>query len=228
MIGKCGRISSMTTLAQMRHCSTALVRYGDRLPEAERDAWRRFDAQLVGPQLQRLVDQQWASLPAWYVPAGYAEQVWALYGELVVAAVPALATRWVVGWLIEHDQRAARRARVRAGAAAISVGGLVPQPTLAWSVLRVRGVALATEADSWRLAAINNAAELTCAADDRPWEWHDNRDERSWERQDDGFELEVRIGPAQASWEPSADQVAGALAHLATGLDPGRWYVSTI
>jgi hypothetical protein len=218
----------MTTLAQMRHCSTALVRYGDRLPEAEREAWRRFDSKLVDPQLQRLADQQWASLPAWYVPAGYAEQVWALYGEVAAAPVPPLATRWVVGWLTEHEQRAARRARVRAGAAATSAGGLVPQPTVAWTVLRVRGVTLANEADSWRLAALNNAAELTCAAADLAWEWHDDRDELAWGRHDDGFELEVRIGPAQASWQPSAEQVAAELAHLATGLDPGRWYVSTI
>jgi hypothetical protein len=218
----------MTTITQIHHCSTALARHGDRLPNTERDAWRRFDSQLLDPQLHAVADQEWASLPAWYVPAGYAEQVWALCAASVAATAPALATRWLAGWLTEHTERATPTL-VQARAALMSAGGLAPERALSWTVLRISGVMLTTEADHWRVAAINNAAELTCAdIDGRPWEWRDDIDGQSWQWRDNGFQLEVHIGPPHASWRPSADQLADELAHLATGLDPGGWYIGTI
>jgi hypothetical protein len=94
--------------------------------------------------------------------------------------------------------------------------------------VKISGVTLTTEADRWRVAAINNAAQLTCAADGRPWEWHDDTDGRPWQWRDDGFQLEVHIAPPHASWHPSADELAVELAHLVTGLDPGHWDVSAI
>jgi hypothetical protein len=96
----------MTTLRQIHHCVAALAEYGHRLPREEQFAWR-----VVAGQLQRLSGQELACDLPWEVPAGYAEAVRALRGELASAATspaawPAAApNRWT--WTI-HQPPASR------------------------------------------------------------------------------------------------------------------------
>jgi hypothetical protein len=217
----------MATLRQVFYCATALAEYGDRLPRVEQFAWRTFAG-----QLQPLAEQQWAPHAAWHVPAGYAEDVRTLRDQLDGAAAPApLVVRWLDVWLAERAERT-----VRLGLVTRKEDQVQPQPAVAnlrrrrdqrrillqpapgWALLRVSGTTLQdVEADSWRLAAVNNAAELTCAADGRPWRWDDN-----------GSRWEVHIGPPPAPGNPPARQLAAELEHLVAGLNPGPWVVSTL
>jgi hypothetical protein len=82
----------MTTLRQVHHCATALAEYGHRLPREDQFAWR-----VVAGRLQPLSAQESACNLPWEVPAGYAEAVRALRGELASAATSpaALVATWL-------------------------------------------------------------------------------------------------------------------------------------
>jgi hypothetical protein len=81
-------------------------------------------------------------------------------------------------------------------------------PALGWVLLRVSGVTERDEADRWRAAGVNNAAELICAVDDCRWDWYA-----------DQFRWEVMIGPPLAAGGPPAGQLAAELERLAAGLN---------
>jgi hypothetical protein len=83
--------------------------------------------------------------------------------------------------------------------------------------LRVSGVTARGEADSWRAAGVNNAAELICAVDGRRWDLLES-----------GFGWGVMIGPPPAPGGPPARQLAAELERLVAGLNPGWWIVSTL
>ena len=91
------------------------------------------------------------------------------------------------------------------------------RPAPDWVLLRVSGVTAHDEADGWRAAGVNNAAELICAVDGRRWDWYADR-----------FRWEVMIGPPPTADGPSARQLAAELERLAAGLNPGWWIVSTL
>lgn len=226
--GQSGTILTMASLRQVYYCAFGLAEYGDRLRRVEQFGWRT----LAG-QLQPLADQQWACHLAWQVPAGYANDVRALRDQL--ASAPGTPAAWVVRWLgVWLAERAAPAVRLvlvtghkdqqpprptdldrrrRRGRQRTPL-----QPTTGWALLRVSGTTLKdVEADSWRLAAVNNAAELTCAADGRAWRWDD-----------DGSRWELSIGPPLTSGGPPAGQVAAELEQLIAGLNPGWWVISTL
>jgi hypothetical protein len=206
----------MTTLRQVHHCATAFAEHGRRLPRADQFAWR-----VAAGQLQPLSNQGWACNVAWKVPAGYAEAVRELRGELESAATSpaALVASWLDVWLAERAERAVRRALVTGW----QDHPLPPpppgwaRPVSGWVLVRVSGVTARDEADGWRCAGFNNAAELICAVDGRRWGW-----------QQDQFRWEVLIGsPATPGGSP-AWELAAELERLAAGLNPGWWIVSTL
>jgi hypothetical protein len=206
----------MTTLRQVHHCVTALAEYGRRLPREEQFAWR-----VVAGQLRPLSGPEWALQLPWGVPAAYAEAVCALRSELASSAtVPAaLVVGWLDVWLAERRERAVRRVLVTGWRDdpqhMAPLGWARPAP--GWVLLRVSGVTAHDEADGWRVAGVNNAAELTCAVDGRRWDWYA-----------DQFRWEVMIGPPPTADGPSAGQLAADLERLAAGLNPGWWIVSTL
>jgi hypothetical protein len=91
------------------------------------------------------------------------------------------------------------------------------RPALGWVLLRVSGVTARDDADGWRAAGVNNAAELICAVDGRRWDWYH-----------DQFRWEMLIGPPPAAGGPPAGQLAAELERLVAGLNPGWWIVSTL
>lgn len=206
----------MTTLRQIHHCATALAEYGHRLPREDQFAWR-----VVAGQLQPLSGQWWACDLPWEAPAGYAEAVRALRGELESPATSpaALVAGWLDVWLAERRERAVRRVLVTGSQDSPQ---RMPPPGWArsapgWVLLRVSGVTERYEADGWRAARVNNAAELICAVDGRPWDWYADR-----------FRWEMLIGPLPAPGGPPARQLAAELERLVAGLNPGWWIVSTL
>jgi hypothetical protein len=206
----------MTTLRQISHCATALAEYGHRLPRKDQFAWR-----VVAGQLQPLSDQWSACDLPWAVPASYAEAVRALRGELASAATSpaALVVDWLDVWLAERTELAVRRALVTGWQnrpQRMPPPGWA-RPTPGWVLLRVSGVTPQDEADRWRAAGVNNAAELICAVDGRRWDWYD-----------DPFRWEVMIGPPPAPGGPPAQQLAAELEWLVAGLNPGWWIISTL
>jgi hypothetical protein len=209
-------VLAMTTLRQVHHCATALAEYGHRLPREDQFAWR-----VVAGQLQPLSGQWWACDLPWEVPAGYAEAVRALRGELesLATSPAALVAGWLDVWLAERAEQVARRALVTGWQDRPQ-----PQPPPGWArpapgwvLLRVSGVTAQGEANSWRAAGINNAAELICAVDGRRWDLLESR-----------FRWDVMIGPPPAPGGSPARQVAAELERLVAGLNPGWWIVSTL
>jgi hypothetical protein len=206
----------MTTLRQIHHCATAFADYGRRLPRADQFAWR-----VAAGQVRPLSNQGGAGNLAWQVPAGYAEAVRALRGELESAATSpaALVASWLDVWLAERAEGAVRRALVTGwpdhphpppppGWA---------RPVSGWVLVRVSGVTARDEADGWRSAGFNNAAELICAVDGRCWDWQQNQ-----------FRWDVLIGPPATPGGPPARKLAAELERLAAGLNPGWWIISTL
>jgi hypothetical protein len=227
----------MTTLTLICHTATGLADLGHRLPPAEQLAWRT-----VAMRLQELAEQE-QDWPTWFPPAGYAETVRALHGQLVTMDTPtsALAARWVTAWLAEHDDRGdgadQTGRRAQRALAATQEGPGRPELVLTgrrrsrhqtglqlhpgWAVVLIGGATLESEGDSQRLIVISNALQLTCLADDRPWQWREV-----------GYQFQARIGPPPTLGQPSAAQIAAELEHLAIGLIPGPipgwWSVSTL
>jgi hypothetical protein len=206
----------MTTLRQVHHCATAFAEYGRRLPRADQFAWR-----VAAGQLQPLSNQDWACKLAWKVPAGYADAVRELHGELESAATSpaALVASWLDVWLAERAERAVRRALVTGWQD--HPNSLPPpgwaRPVPGWVLVRVSGVTAHDEADGWRCAGFNNAAELICAVDGRRWDWQQNQ-----------FRWDVLIGPPATPGGPPAGKLAAELERLAAGLNPGWWIISTL
>jgi hypothetical protein len=228
---------TMTTLTLIYHTATGLAENGHRLPPAEQLAWRT-----VAMRLQELAEQE-QDWPTWFPPAGYAETVRALHGQLATMDMPAvaLAARWVTAWLAEHGDQGDRadqtgRGRPRAPARTQAGPGR-PELLLTgrrrsrrqtglqvdpgWAVLLISSATLGSEGDSQRLVTISNALKLTCQADGRPWEWREV-----------GYQFQARVGPPPTPEHPSAAQIAAELEHLANGLIPGPipgwWSVSTV
>ena len=207
----------MTTLRQVHHCATALAEYGRRLPREEQFAWR-----VVAGQLQPLSGPVGACQLPWKVPAGYAEAVRVLRGELASAATSpaALVAGWLDVWLAERTERAARRQLVtgwQEHPQPMPPPGWA-RPSPGWVLLRVSGVTVVRdEADRSRAAGVNNAAELICAVDGRHWDWYS-----------DQFCWEVLIGPPAVPGGLSAGHLAAELERLVAGLNPGPWLVSTL
>lgn len=229
----------MTTIRQIYYTAAGLAEHGRRLPAADQLAWRA-----LAVQLQPFADQQGGHSAARQAPADYAEQVHALHDQLVATATPAspLAARWLAGWLAEHadppDPRGPTPARMLAAAPELADpqpprgaghrrwGAPTPRadrhgPGLplrrGWAVLLVSEITVETVVDDWCLMTINSAAELTCIADDRPWQFRQV-----------GAQFQVHIGPPQAAAHPPAGQLAGELEHLARGLNPARWRVGAL
>lgn len=216
-----------------------LADHGHRLPAAERLAWRN-----LARRLQDLADDDGGYQVAKDAPANYAEQVRALHDQLATTDTPPtpLAARWVAGWLAEHDDPAAPRAQpqVLVIAPAVELAGQ-PQPPGAgdrrwdtpappgdrhrpgipprrgWAVLLVSDVTVTTAPDYGCLTTIGGAAELTRAADDRPWQFRQV-----------SSQVKIHIGPSQTREYSSADKLAADLAHLALGLNLGQWRVGTL
>jgi hypothetical protein len=231
----------MTRFRHIYDTVTGLAEHGRQLPAAERLAWRA----LAGDEeLQQLADQEGSySLPR-NAPADYAEAVRMLHGQLAVMDTPAasLVASWVAAWLAEHADQTTHGAQAHTPALGIArEGPEQPQrfgtghrrwgmpaarrdthwPTMplhrGWALLLISGaMVVGTVVDTWCLVAISSVAELTCAADDRPWQWRQV-----------GDQLQIHIGPPQTFGDPSAGQLAADLAHLANGLNPGRWSIST-
>jgi hypothetical protein len=229
---------TMTTLRQIYDTATDLGEHGGGLPAAEQLAWR-----VLAAQLQEFADQEQPG-PAWSPPPeGVAEGVQALHAHLATMDTPvsALAARWVAAWLAECAQHAQRRAQPAQTPAATQQPPARPEPPITgrgswgtpasrrstyrpglqlcrgWAVLLISVATVETLAESRCLFAIGRAATLTCAADDRPWQWRPV-----------GSQVQVRVGPPPTLGHPSAAQVAAELEHLARGLNPGCWRVSTI
>jgi hypothetical protein len=206
----------MTTLMQIHHCATAFAEYGRRLPRADQFAWR-----VAAGQLRPLSNQDWAGNLAWQVPAERAEAVRALRGELESAATSpaALVASWLDVWLAERAEGAVRRTLVTGRQdhpdPPPPPGWARPVP--GWVLVRVSGVTARDEADGWRSAGFNNAAELICAVDGRPWDWQQNQ-----------FRWDVLIGPPATPGGRPAWKLAGELERLAVGLNPGWWIISTL
>lgn len=228
---------TMTTFRQIYNAAAGLAEHGRGLPAAEQLAWRA-----LAVQLQELADQVRGYSLVGQAPADYAERVQALHDQLATTDKPAalLAARWMAGWLAEHADPAVPRARVQTLALvpAPQLAGHQPPPSAGqrrwgeptprgdrhrpglplrrgWAVLLLSDVTGETVVDHWCLTTILSVAELTCAADNRPWQWRQV-----------GAQFQVLIGPPPAAEHPSAGQLAADLEHLASGLNPGPWRIS--
>jgi hypothetical protein len=229
----------MTTFRLIFHTAAGLAEHGHRLPAAERLAW-----QALAVRLRELADDERGYHGPADSSAEYAEQVQALHDELGGMDTPAasLTARWVAHWLTEYDDPEAGRTELSSLALAVTrqmpgsrlaaafAAGPWPRPPAqpsrhrsvtplpqAGRVLRISGATLASATDHYGLVALSSAVELTCKADDRPWQW---------DQVDNGFE--ARIGPSPTLEDPSAsDDLAEPLEHLAHGLNPGWWQVSS-
>ena len=157
--------------------------------------------------------------------------MWALHDRLASTDTPAtsLAGRWLTGWLTEYaDPEATGRVRGAPLAVVIAralpgnrqgqvrAAGTLPRPLVrqpmrrhvndGWAVLHIGNVPLKTAVDHWCLMTISSAAELTCLADGRPYQWLR-----------DGPEYQAHIGPPPGPSDPAAGQLAADLEHLARG-----------
>jgi hypothetical protein len=227
---------AMTTLRHIYHTVAGLAEQGRRLAAADLAAW-----QALAGQFQELADQEGGYAHAEHAPADFGDQVWALHDQLTSTDTPAasLARRWLTGWLIEYaDPEAIGRVRGAPLAVAVAralpgnrqgqvrTAGSLPRPLVrqptrrhgndGWAVLRLGNVPLKTAVDHWCLMTISGAAELTCLADGRPWQW----------LRDDS-EYQVHIGPPPGPSDSAAGQLAADLEHLAQGLNPGPWRITT-
>jgi hypothetical protein len=227
----------MTTLRHIYHTVAGIAEHGRSLPAAEQAAW-----QAVAGQCQDLADLEEGYRHAEDASADYGDEVWALYDRLVRLGTPAgtLAGRWVSGWLTEYADPETF-GRVQGAPPAVVIARALPGNRLGqaltaappprpparrptpppvedgWAVLLVGEVRLETAVDHGCLTTISSAAELTCLADGRPWTW-----------QRDGATYQAHIGPPPGPGGSPAGQLVADLQHLALGLNPGPWRITTL